>query len=75
MVVWENGVSVGMRHCPAEFAAGAVVLYRSRPERLKSVVGDLGGGGTDHWGIGSGPPAAAAARCLLLSAGRCPGWR
>ncbi|MEV5678499.1 MULTISPECIES: transposase [unclassified Streptomyces] len=32
-----------MKHCPAEFKAGAVALYRSRPgATIKSVAGDLG---------------------------------
>lgn len=41
-MVQENGVSVGMKHYPAEFKADAVALYRSRPEAtIKSVAGDL----------------------------------
>ncbi|MEU4180949.1 transposase [Streptomyces sp. NPDC026589] len=32
-----------MKHCPAEFKADAVALYRSRPEAtIKSVAADLG---------------------------------
>ncbi|WP_326675830.1 transposase [Streptomyces sp. NBC_01237] len=31
-----------MKHCPAEFKAGAVALYRPRPgATIKSVAGDL----------------------------------
>ncbi|GGZ98818.1 hypothetical protein GCM10010371_68030 [Streptomyces subrutilus] len=42
-MVQGNGVPVGMRHCPAEFKADAVALYRSRPgATIKSVAGDLG---------------------------------
>ncbi|MFE6684527.1 transposase, partial [Streptomyces sp. NPDC057729] len=34
---------MGMKHCPAEFKADAVALYRSRPgATIKSVAADLG---------------------------------
>jgi transposase len=42
-MVQENGVPVGMKHCPAEFKADAVALYQSRPgAAIKSVAADLG---------------------------------
>ncbi|MGW1107561.1 transposase [Streptomyces sp. NPDC002540] len=42
-MVQENRVPVGMKHCPVEFKADAVALYRSRPgATIKSVVTDLG---------------------------------
>lgn len=42
-MVQENGVPVGMKHCPAGFKPDAVALYRSRPgATIKPVAGDLG---------------------------------
>ncbi|MFF8914708.1 transposase [Streptomyces sp. NPDC015032] len=42
-MVQENGVPVGMKHCPAGFKADAVALSRSRPGAvIKSVATDLG---------------------------------
>ncbi|GAA2923040.1 transposase [Streptomyces enissocaesilis] len=72
-MVQENGVPVGMKHCPAEFKADAVALYRSRPgATIRSVARDLGVNTETlrHWiraadgrrpGAHSSPAAAAPA--------------
>ncbi|WP_405681513.1 transposase [Streptomyces sp. NBC_00048] len=52
-----------MKHCPAEFKADAVALYRSRPGvTIKSVAADLGVN-----------TETLRPRCPLRASGRCAG--